>query len=48
MKGSITEEDWERIREFTNAPAYEREPNMLLPEDEIEQLPEERDDRLPE
>jgi hypothetical protein len=48
MKGSITEEDWERIQEFTNAPAYEREPDILIPEDEIEPVPDQRDDRFPE
>lgn len=33
MAESLTEADWTRIVDFANTPPYERDPEMLLPED---------------
>jgi hypothetical protein len=33
MPERLTEADWTRIVDFANTPPYEREPEMLLPED---------------
>jgi hypothetical protein len=30
-RGTLTEDDWERIRTFAAAPNYRREPEMLVP-----------------
>lgn len=32
MANEITEDEWRRIYEFARASAYERNPDMLLPE----------------
>lgn len=32
MQGHLTDEEWDRIDAFANANAYERAPEMLLPE----------------
>jgi hypothetical protein len=34
MSGHLTEDEWRRIYEFANASAYERAPEMLLPDPE--------------
>lgn len=32
MGHKISEDDWERIKDFANQPTYQRDPDMLLPE----------------
>lgn len=32
MSGRLSEEDWERIEQFAQTPAYERQPEQLLPD----------------
>lgn len=32
MDGKLTQDEWRRINEFANASAYEREPEILLPD----------------
>ena len=34
----LSDDDRERIEEFLDAPAYERDPELLLPEDRDEEL----------
>lgn len=34
MSTGLSQEDMDRIRQFVEAPAYEREPEMLLPEED--------------
>lgn len=32
MPGRLSEDDWRRIEQFAKTPAYERQPEQLLPE----------------
>jgi len=32
MSGRLSDDDWERIEQFAQTPAYERQPEQLLPE----------------
>jgi len=32
MASRLTDDEWKRIAEFANTPAYERTPELLLPE----------------
>jgi hypothetical protein len=36
MQGHLTDEEWDRIAAFANAKAYERTPEMLLPDAEVD------------
>jgi len=42
MSGRLSDDDWERIEQFAQTPAYERQPEQLLPEGtELEEEPAE-------
>jgi hypothetical protein len=34
MADMLTDAEWTRIEEFVNTPPYEREPEMLIPDDD--------------
>lgn len=37
MKQGLTEEDLERIRRFNEVPAYDRSPELLLPDGDVDE-----------
>ncbi|WP_435346388.1 hypothetical protein [Haloarchaeobius sp. HRN-SO-5] len=36
MSRRLSDDDWDRIEKFANTPAYERQPEQLVPEDETD------------
>lgn len=36
MVQRLSQSDWERIEQFANTPTYERDPEMLAPDDDAD------------